>query len=199
MSSEREPLVIAIGDRSPAIHPAGWVAPTASIVGAVTLGPGSSVWYGAVLRADDDEITIGRDTNIQDGAVLHADPGYPCHLGDGVTVGHGAIVHGARVGSGSLVGMGARLLNGASIGKRCLVAAGALVPAGFSAPDGSLVVGAPAKVRRQLDIDEIRDLALNADEYAANAHRHARTVRASELGRAPDLGAADGPGPAGAA
>ena len=176
MSSHREPLITAVGDRSPTIDDTGWVAPSASIVGAVTLGPGSSVWYGAVLRADGDEIVIGRDSNVQDGAILHADPGFACRVGDGVTIGHGAIVHGARVGSGSLVGMGARLLNGADVGEQCLVAAGALVPEGFSAPDGSLVVGVPARVRRQLERDEIRELAVNAEEYAANARLHARAV-----------------------
>jgi carbonic anhydrase/acetyltransferase-like protein (isoleucine patch superfamily) len=179
MSSNREPLIVAVADRRPSIDATAWIAPTASIVGAVSLGPGASVWYGAVLRADDDEIVVGRDSNIQDGAVLHPDPGYACHVGEGVTIGHGAIVHGARVGSGSLVGMGARLLNGANVGERCLVAAGALVPEGFTAPDGSLVVGVPAKVRRQLDPDEIRDLAVNAEEYAANARRHARAVTAA--------------------
>jgi carbonic anhydrase/acetyltransferase-like protein (isoleucine patch superfamily) len=185
-------LIIAVGDRSPTIDDTGWVAPTASIVGAVTLGPGSSVWYGAVLRADGDEIVIGRDSNVQDGAVLHADPGFACQVGDAVTIGHGAIVHGARVGSGSLVGMGARLLNGANVGEQCLVAAGALVPEGFTAPDGSLVVGAPAKVRRQLEPDEIRDLALNAEEYAANARAHAHAVLAAD--RAPDQQAMSQPG-----
>lgn len=167
-----QPLVIGVGGREPSVDPAAWIAPTASVVGAVTLDAGASVWYGAVLRADDEKVTVGRDTNVQDGAVLHADPGFPCTLGDRVTVGHGAIVHGAAVGGGSLVGMGARVLNGASIGERCMVAAGALVPEGFTAPPGVLVVGAPAKVRRDLRDSEFELLRDTAAEYAANARRH---------------------------
>jgi carbonic anhydrase/acetyltransferase-like protein (isoleucine patch superfamily) len=166
------PLVIAIGDRVPWVDPSAWVAPTAAVVGAVTLGPGASVWYGAVIRADDEEVTVGRDTNIQDGAVLHADPGFPCRLGDAVTVGHGAIVHGASIGSGSLVGMGSTILNGAAIGERCMIAAGTVVPESFTAAGGVLLIGAPAKVRRELTADELRVLDENATEYAANARRH---------------------------
>ena len=172
----REPLVVAIEKRTPAVDPDAWVAPTAAVVGAVTLGPGASVWYGAVLRADDEVVTVGRDSNIQDGAVLHADAGFPCRLGDGVTVGHGAIVHGAVIGSGSLVGMGARVLNGARIGERCMIAAGALVPEGFTAPDGVLVIGAPAKVRRDLSVEEFQLLEEAAEEYVANARRHRRCL-----------------------
>jgi carbonic anhydrase/acetyltransferase-like protein (isoleucine patch superfamily) len=166
------PLVVAIGARAPQIDPGAWIAPTASIVGDVTLASGASVWYGAVLRADTASVMVGHDTNIQDGAVLHADPGYPCQLGDGVTVGHGAVVHGAKVGSGSLVGMGARILNGARIGERCMVAAGALVPEDFDCPPGVLLVGTPAKVRRELNESEFAMLAENAAEYAENAQRH---------------------------
>jgi len=163
---------MGVGGREPSVDPAAWIAPTASVVGGVTLGAGASVWYGAVLRADDETVTVGRDTNIQDGAVLHADAGFPCTLGDRVSVGHGAIVHGATVGDGSLVGMGARVLNGASIGERCMVAAGALVPEGFTAPPGVLVIGAPAKVRRDLRDTELELLRDTATEYAANARRH---------------------------
>lgn len=181
-----QPLVIGVGGRRPVVDPAAWIAPTASVVGAVTLGAGASVWYGAVLRADDETVTVGRDTNVQDGAVLHADPGFPCTLGDGVTVGHGAIVHGATVGAGSLVGMGARVLNGASIGERCMVAAGALVPEGFTAPPGVLVIGAPAKVRRDLRDSELDLLSDTAAEYAANARRHRAGL---EPGFGPDLDA----------
>lgn len=182
----REPLVVAIESRTPAIDSEAWVAPTAAIVGAVTLGPGASVWYGAVLRADNEEVTVGRDTNIQDGAVLHADPGFPCRLGDAVTVGHGAIVHGASIGRGSLVGMGARVLNGARIGERCMIAAGALVPEGFTAPDGVLVIGAPAKARRELTADDLRMLEETAEEYAANARRHRRCLQAGWPGQHDD-------------
>lgn len=178
----RQPLVVAIEARAPAIDPEAWVAPTAAVVGGVTMGPGASVWYGAVVRADDEVVTIGRNTNIQDGAVLHADPGYPCRLGDAVTVGHGAIVHGASIGTGSLVGMGSRVLNGARIGERCIIAAGALVPEGFTAPDGVLIVGAPAKVRRELNDEDFRLLAETAEEYAANARRHRRCLEPGRSG-----------------
>lgn len=165
-------FVTGIESRTPVIDKDAWVAPTASVVGAVSLGPGASVWYGAVLRADDEVVTVGRDANIQDGAVLHADPGFPCRIGDRVTVGHGAIVHGATVGSGSLVGLGARVLNGAVIGERCMIAAGALVPEGFTAQPGVLVVGAPAKVRRELNESDLLMLQETAEEYAANGRRH---------------------------
>lgn len=171
-----QPFVMAVEDRSPVIDEGSWLAPTATVVGAVTLRPGASVWYGAVLRADSEAVTVGKNTNIQDGAVLHADPGFPCHLGAGVTVGHGAIVHGATIGDGSLVGMGARVLNGARIGRRSLVAAGALVPEGFACPDEVLLVGSPAKVRRELTSEELSDLEESAAEYAANAARHRRCV-----------------------
>lgn len=165
-------FVTGIESRTPLIDEDAWVAPTASVVGEVSLGAGASVWYGAVLRADEEVVTVGRDTNIQDGAVLHADPGFPCTIGDRVTVGHGAIVHGATVGSGSLVGMGARVLNGATIGERCMIAAGALVPEGFTAPPGVLVVGAPAKVRRELNESDLDLLRETAEEYATNGRRH---------------------------
>lgn len=168
----RQPFVTGIGSRTPVIDDDAWVAPTASVVGEVTLAAGASVWYGAVLRADDEVVSVGRDSNVQDGAVLHADPGFPCTLGDRVTVGHGAIVHGATIGSGSLVGMGARVLNGATIGERCMIAAGALVPEGFIAPPGVLVIGAPAKVRRELEESDLDLLRETAEEYAANGRRH---------------------------
>ncbi|MGH3384761.1 MAG: gamma carbonic anhydrase family protein [Nocardioidaceae bacterium] len=174
--SSHEPLVVAIDDRAPTIDPTAWVAPTASVVGAVTLGPGASVWYGAVVRADDEDVSVGRDSNVQDGAVLHADAGFPCRIGDAVTVGHGAIVHGATIGAGSLVGMGSRVLNGARIGDRCMIAAGALVPAGFTAPDGVLVIGSPAQVRRELGDADLALLVETAAEYAANARRHRRCL-----------------------
>ncbi len=169
---QRHAFVTGIESRTPTIDEDAWVAPTASVVGEVSLGAGASVWYGAVLRADDEVVTVGRDSNIQDGAVLHADPGFPCVIGDRVTVGHGAIVHGATIGSGSLVGMGARVLNGATIGERCMIAAGALVPEGFTAPPGVLVIGAPAKVRRELDASDLELLGEAADEYVANGRRH---------------------------
>lgn len=176
------PFVSALEGRVPTVDDDAWIAPTASVVGEVSLGAGSSVWYSAVLRADDEVVTVGAGSNVQDGAVLHADPGYPCVLGDGVTVGHGAIVHGATIGAGSLVGMGARVLNGATIGENSLVAAGALVPEGFAVPSGVLVLGAPAKVRRELDEEELGMLRETAEDYVAKARRHRRAAGAGSGG-----------------
>lgn len=147
-------------------------------MGDVTIGPDSSVWYNVVIRADVAPVTIGSRTNIQDGAILHADPGYPCSVGDDVTVGHHAIVHGATVEDGALIGMGAILLNGARIGRAAIVAAGAVVPEGMIVGEGTLVAGIPAKEKRSLD-DDGRGLGRYAAErYVENARRH---VRASEV------------------
>ena len=127
-----------------------FIAPGAVVVGDVTLEAQSSVWFTAVLRGDTAPIRVGKGSNVQDGSVLHADPGFPCTLGDGVTVGHRAIVHGATVGNNSLVGMGAIVLTGAVIGENCLIGAGALVTEGMQVPDGSVVLGLPGKIRRAL-------------------------------------------------
>lgn len=166
------PLVRAIDGAEPKIADSAWVAPGAVVIGAVTLGPETSVWYTAVVRADDAEVRIDQGSNVQDGAVLHADPGLPVHIGTDCTIGHRALVHGATVGSGTLVGMGAIILNGAEIGAGCLVAAGSLIPEGFTAPGGVLLMGAPAKVRRELTPGEAADLAANARDYRRSAARH---------------------------
>lgn len=150
-----------------------WVAPDASLIGRVRLRPDASVWFGAVLRGDNEWIEIGERSNVQDGAVLHTDPGFPLTLGPDVTVGHSAILHGCTVGEGSLIGMGATVLNGARIGSGCLVGANALVTEGKSFPDGSLIVGSPARVLRALDpavLESLRDTALR---YVANWRRYA--------------------------
>jgi carbonic anhydrase/acetyltransferase-like protein (isoleucine patch superfamily) len=148
------------------------------VIGRVHLGRDVSIWFGAVLRGDNDEIRIGDRTNIQDGAVLHADPGFPLHLGDDVTVGHRAIVHGCTIGAGTLVGMGATILNGARIGRNCLIGANALVTEGKAFPDGSLIVGAPAKAVRALDAETAARLAQTAGNYVANGRRFRRDLRA---------------------
>lgn len=155
--------------KTPTIHPEAYIAPNATIVGDVRIGAGSSVFYGAVLRADSEAIIIGEDTNIQDNCVLHLDPGYPLTVGSRVTVGHGAILHGCTVGDETLIGMGAIVLNGAVIGKHCIIGAGALVTQNAVIPDGSLVYGSPAKVKGQLTPEDIADLA----ETAANYRREA--------------------------
>lgn len=146
-----------------------FIAPNAAVIGQVTLGDRSSIWFGCVLRGDVERIEIGAGSNIQDGSVLHADPGCPLVVGQNVTVGHNAMLHGCTVGDGSLVGIAAVVLNGARIGRNCLIGAGALVTEGMEIPDGSLVLGAPAKVRRQFSEEEQAALALNAEHYVRNA------------------------------
>lgn len=157
-----------------------WVAPNASVIGNAILGRGVSIWFGAVVRGDNEPINIGDGTNVQDGAVLHSDPGFPLTIGPGCTVGHRSILHGCTIGEGSLVGMGAMILNGATIGKGCLVGAGAMVTEGKSFPDGSLIVGAPAKAIRQLDGGMGAVLKSAADSYQANAKRFAVGLRPAD-------------------
>ncbi|MEH3159441.1 MAG: gamma carbonic anhydrase family protein [Sphingomonas taxi] len=150
-----------------------YVAPGAQVIGRVSLGARASIWFGAVLRGDNDPIRIGADSNVQDGAMIHADPGVPTTIGSGVTIGHHAIVHGATIGDNSLIGMGATLLNRSVIGADSIVGAGALVTEGKTFPDGSLIVGAPARVLRALTDAEIAGLRLSAATYVANARRFA--------------------------
>ena len=155
--------------KTPHIHPSAFIAPNATVMGEVTVGADSSLFFGAVVRSEFVPIVIGRGTNIQDNCVLHADPGLPMTVGDGVTVGHGAILHSCTVGDNSLIGMGAIVLNGAVIGRNCIVAAGALVPQGMVVPDGSLVMGSPAKVRRELTDQEIEANRQSAEGYVREA------------------------------
>lgn len=164
--------VLSLPGREPRIDPAAFVAAGARIVGAVTLAPAASVWYNAVLRADGDTITIGEGSNLQDGVAIHVDAGFPAVLGENVSVGHNAVLHGCTIGDGALVGMGAVVLNGARIGAGCLIAGGAVVLEGAEIPDGSLVAGVPAKVRRELTADEREKLLRNADAYREHTARH---------------------------
>jgi carbonic anhydrase/acetyltransferase-like protein (isoleucine patch superfamily) len=149
-----------------------WIAPDANVIGRVRLGSDVSVWFGAALRGDNEWIEIGARANIQDGAVLHTDMGYPLTIGEDVTVGHHAILHGCSVGSNTLIGMGATILNGARIGANSIVGANALVTEGKEFPDGSLIVGSPAKVVRSLDADAIQRLRSSAARYVENGHRY---------------------------
>lgn len=165
-------MQISIHGRSPVVDETAWVAPNATLVGAVSLGPGASVFYGAVLRADNEPIVIGRNSNIQDNCVIHNDAGVPVALGEGVSVGHGAIIHGATIGDHVLVGMGATIMNHAEIGDEVLVAAGALVTTGTVVPSRSLVAGVPAKVRRELTEDEVLLLHANAAVYEKHREEH---------------------------
>ncbi|MHA7306109.1 gamma carbonic anhydrase family protein [Arthrobacter sp. TMN-49] len=157
---------------TPSVHESAFVAPTAVLIGRATLGADSSAFYGVVVRADTNTITIGAGTNLQDNVVLHADPGFPTTLGDGVSVGHGAIVHGCTVEDNCLIGMGAIIMNGAVVGTGSLVAGGAVVLEGAIIPPGSLVAGVPAKVRRELTAEERDQVRENATRYVALAGKH---------------------------
>ena len=181
MSDIDAPCLFAIGERTPQLDAGAWIAPRSTIIGSVSIGEQSSVWYHAVIRGDNEQITLGARSNVQDGCILHADPGFPVEIGDDVTLGHGAIVHGARIGDGTLIGMGAQVLNGAKLGRQCLVAAGTLVPEGFEAPDRSLVVGLPAKVRREVTEEDLDLLAEAAEEYVQLAEVHRSGVRRIDM------------------
>ena len=156
----------------PRIADSAWVAPTADVIGNVTIGADSSVWYHATIRSEGEAITIGSQTNIQDNCVLHVHAGYPVTIGDRVTVGHSAIVHGCSVGDETLIGMGAIILNGAKIGKHCIVGAGALVTQNTEIPDGVMVLGSPARIVRALSEQERAGILVNAEEYVQEAHAY---------------------------
>ncbi len=149
-----------------------YIAPSAAVIGDVVLHENATVWFGCVLRGDADRIEVGAGSNIQDGTVMHADPGFPLIVGENVTVGHNAMLHGCTIGDGSLVGIGAIVLNGAKVGKRCLIGANALVTEGTAIPDGSLVLGSPAKIRSQLSAEQQEALGLNAEHYIRNGQRY---------------------------
>jgi len=153
-----------------------WIAPNATVIGNVHIGINVGIWFGAVLRGDNEPITIGDDTNIQEDCVFHTDPGFPVEIGKGCTIGHKAMVHGCIIGDNSLVGMGATILNGTKIGNNCLIGAGALIPEGKEIPDNSLVVGMPGKVIRELDEGAVEGLRNSARHYVANAKRFAEEL-----------------------
>lgn len=176
-----------IGFRAHQIAPGVYLAQGAVITGDVTLGADASVWFNAVLRGDSDAIRIGRRTNIQDGAICHADPGFPVTIGEGVTVGHGAIVHGATVGDNCVIGMGAILLNGAVIGANSLVGAGALVTEHKNFPPGALLLGSPARLARMLSDDEIAGLGRSAATYVARAQAYQQALEAPRRDGTNDL------------
>lgn len=165
-------LVLPIGDRVPRVDPSAFLAPGASVLGDVTIGARSGIWYTTVLRADTESITVGDGTNLQDGCVVHADPGFPAVIGDDVSVGHRAVLHGCVIAPGVLIGMGAVVMNGARVGTGSLIAAGAVVPEGVEIPEGSLVAGVPGKVRRELSADERANIYANAARYRTRATEH---------------------------
>ena len=152
-------MQIAYKDILPKIHPSAFIAPGAMIIGAVTIGEESSVWFNCVLRGDLEYIEVGERTNIQDGTVVHLDPGFPCLIGDDVTIGHGAIIHGCTVGDGAMISMGATILTGAKIGERAIIAAGAVVREGQEIPPETLAMGLPSQVKREVtpaDLERVR-------------------------------------------
>lgn len=175
MARMPEPLILPILGHAPQLDPEAFVAPNANVIGKVSLAARVSVWYGATLRAESEPIEIGEGSNIQDGVTVHVDPGFPCRLGTGVTVGHNVVLHGCTVEDDSLIGMGAVVLNGAVIGAGSLVAAGAVVPQGMVVPPRSLVAGVPGKVRRELTDDEVEHNRFNAKAYVhlIDLHRQA--------------------------
>jgi carbonic anhydrase/acetyltransferase-like protein (isoleucine patch superfamily) len=159
--------LVPFGGQTPRVAESAWLAPTGTLIGRVVLGAFSSVFFGAVLRGDSADIVVGERSNLQDNVVVHADPDFPTRVGDGVSVGHGAVLHGCTIGDDSLVGMNATVLNGAVVGSNCLIAAGAVVLEGTVVPDGSLVAGVPGKVRRELTDDEREGIRTNASNYVA--------------------------------
>ena len=170
---------------TPTVAEDAWTAPTAVVVGAVTVSAQASLWFGAVARGEGGEIRIGARSNVQDNAVLHADPGFPCVLGEDVTVGHAAVVHGCTVEDRVLVGMGATVMNGAHVGSDSIVAAGTLVPEGAQIPPRSLVMGVPGKVRRELTDAELERVARNAAVYVDKARLYAATLHVEDAPESP--------------
>lgn len=167
----------SIGQLSPTIHPDAYVSSHAIVIGHVEIAEGASVWPGVIIRGDNEKIVIGPNANIQDGAVIHADPGFPVLIGDSVSVGHMAMLHGCEIGSASLVGIQAVVLNGAVIGKQCLVGACSLVAQGKTFPESTLIVGRPAKALRVLSDEDAAFVARNAQEYRERAQRYRRELR----------------------
>jgi carbonic anhydrase/acetyltransferase-like protein (isoleucine patch superfamily) len=173
----------ALGDLAPSLAEGAWAAPSADLIGDVRLGPHASVWFGAVIRADNTPILIGEESNIQDGAIGHSDPGAPLTIGARVTVGHQAILHGCTIQDGALIGLGARVLNSAVVGERCLVGAGALVTEGKTFEPGMLIVGSPARVLRRLTEQELAMLEMSAVHYAEKAAQYAAELKDGRANR----------------
>lgn len=163
--------IYALDGVKPQIDPSAWVAESADVMGKVRLDEKSSVWFGAVLRGDNELIHIGPESNVQDNAVLHTDPGMPLTLGRGVIIGHQVMLHGCTIGDNTLIGIGATVLNGAKIGKNCIIGAHALITEGKEIPDNSMVVGAPGKIIRTLNEQQVAMLRMNAAVYVSNAER----------------------------
>ena len=157
-----------------------WIAPNASVIGEVNLERDASIWFNAILRADNEPITIGEGSNVQDGAIIHTDPGYACNIGKKVTVGHMAMLHGCSIGDGSLIGIGSVVLNGAKIGKNCIIGSKALVTEGMDVPDGSMVLGIPGKIKKTLTEEEQSFVPLGADHYIDNYKKYKQLTKSHE-------------------
>ncbi len=164
--------IYRLGEHTPQMQDGVWIAETATVIGDVHLGRNANIWFGAILRGDNDPITIGDNTNVQDGAVLHTDDGVPLTIGADVTIGHKAMLHGCTVGEGSLIGINAVVLNNAVIGRNCLIGANSLIPEGKVIPDRSLVCGSPGRIIRELSDHEVAKLKASADNYVHNALRY---------------------------
>ena len=163
--------IYQLDSQTPEVAESAWVADSAQVMGAVKIAADASVWFGCTIRGDTETIEIGEGSNIQDGSVMHADHGKPLKVGKNVTIGHMVMLHGCTIGDESLIGIGAVVLNGARIGKNCLVGAGSLVTEGKEFPDGSMIMGSPAKVVRELSPEQIQGLRMSAKHYIENAHR----------------------------
>ncbi|MDZ7683845.1 MAG: gamma carbonic anhydrase family protein [Gammaproteobacteria bacterium] len=171
-------MIYSLGDRKIETKGDFWVADTATVIGSVVLENNASVWWGAVLRGDNDLITVGENSNVQDLSVLHTDPGIQLTIGKNVTIGHKVMLHGCTIGDGSLIGINSVILNGAKIGKGCLIGANSLVPEGKEIPDGSLVMGSPGKVVRQLSEEQQQGLLMSAESYVKNFKRFKAELKA---------------------
>jgi len=172
-------VIYELGEQQATIADDAYVAPSAIVIGDVLLQPESSIWFGAVLRGDIERITVGRGSNIQDGTVCHTDPTNPCTIGDYVTVGHMAMLHGCTIGDNSLIGIGATLMNGSSVGSECIVGAHALITEGKHFPDGVVIMGSPAKAVRELTDDDRTKLRANAERYVQRAKRYQQELQAA--------------------
>ena len=166
-------MIIDLGDKKlKTVDNNFWIAPNASVIGDVNLERDASIWFNAILRADNEPITIGEGSNVQDGAIIHTDPGYACNIGKKVTVGHMAMLHGCSIGDGSLIGIGSVVLNGAKIGRNCIIGSKALVTEGMEVPDGSMVLGIPGKIKKTLTEEEQSIVSLGAEHYIDNYKKY---------------------------
>ena len=174
-------MIIDLGDKKlKTVDDNFWIAPNASIIGDVNLERDASIWFNAILRADNEPITIGEGSNVQDGAIIHTDPGFACNIGKKVTVGHMAMLHGCSIGDGSLIGIGSVVLNGAKIGKNCIIGSKALVTEGMDVPDGSMVLGIPGKIKKTLTEEEQSVVPLGADHYIDNYKKYKQLAQYHE-------------------